>query len=191
MASFLLGLPLVVALVRARGRGARGGPRRLALAAIVVVASLDNLTWCAGIARSQRESFYLSAPEVDLLARLDAAGARGVAVAPEPLGYLLGTYTQLTPYVGHWLLTTRLAERKARVGAFLAGAAPDLPAEVEWVVVPLSTYRRLAPRLRTFAPASEEDRFMVLRRTGGGPSDPSAGLGHLEPPVHPPEPHAE
>ena len=167
MASFMFGLPFLVAVVRTARRGARGAMRRLAMAAILAIASIDNLTWCAHIARSQPQSFYLSPEEVDLLTRLDGAGVQGVAVAPYPLGYLLGTYTHLTPYLGHMLLTTRLADRNAQVEAFFAGAASDLPVEVEWLIVPASAYGRSGARLRAFAPAFTDDHFVVLRRTAG------------------------
>ena len=170
MALFMFGLTFAVAVVRAKWRGARGAVGRLALAAIVAIASIDNLAWCASIARSQSQSFYLAPEEVDLLARLDGAGVQGVALAPYPLGYLLGTYTHLTPYLGHMLLTLNLAGRNAQVEAFFAGAASDLPAEVEWLIVPVEAYGRVGPRLRAFSPASDDGHFVVLRRTSGARS---------------------
>jgi hypothetical protein len=166
MPLFLLGLPLLVAFVRTR-RCRSGARRRLALAAIVAITAVDNLTWCAQIATLQPQSFYFSDGEADLVTQLDEARLQGVALAPYPLGYLLATYTHLIPYLGHMHLTPRFGERVAKVAALFGGADAELPAEIDWMIVPHASYAWLLPRLGAFEPALRNDELLVLRRVRG------------------------
>ncbi|MGC1275283.1 MAG: hypothetical protein WBC44_16375 [Planctomycetaceae bacterium] len=161
MPLFLIGLPLLPSLVRSIRS------RLPALAASVVLTSLflagvsDNAFW---LRESTRRPFgvRLTAGQERLFDEVDQRRLAGVALAPVEFSYLLATYTQLTPYLGHMYLTPDGAEKSMRAEAFLSGTADPPP--VDWLILPRAEATRLSDRLDDFGFELATSEFIVLKR---------------------------
>ena len=137
MALFLFGIP---ALPFSPGKSVTTVRRwllRLAVAVAIVLALSDNaafLYWRTNSEFSKGNDLTLSAPERNLFSWLDSAGVRGGFLARNRiLSYLSGTYTDLTPYLGHAYLTPNIYQRMDTVRKIYSGA-PDIPREVRFVL---------------------------------------------------------
>lgn len=156
----LLGLPVLQrGLVALRGRWS---PRAFSagIVLLVLVAGFDNLVFVTSKIHFQQQPialYFLTSDERDLFERIRDEELSGVAVARDRrVGYLLATYTALTPYAGHGYNTPGFTERIGHIERLFDADEPRaIPwlNEVRYALVADEETSRLSPAaLRAWRP---------------------------------------
>jgi hypothetical protein len=172
----LLGLPVAQRML-ARALALRGG--RLLVAAALALAWLDNATWIAvQWGGSDRQGLRLAPALRDAFARLDAADERGVVVVVAPPGrkwphanFLAGTYTGLTPLLGHLHLTPGFDALSQQAGDWLRSGTvfPALDRVTVAIVAPSFDRSKLPGGPGDWEQIHANDEVIVLRRRSPAP----------------------
>lgn len=134
MPLMLLGLPVLQrALLSARVRLAPTG-FGLAMVTLIFVASFDNFVFVAAKSHWQAGEaalFLLTPDQRGMFAEIEESGLTGVTLTADArLGYLLATYTPLTPYHGHDSNTPNGPVRKGHIERYFTGMDPG---SIEWL----------------------------------------------------------
>lgn len=124
LALCLLGLPACDdALGRLRRRVPSARARTAALLVVGALLVLDNAVFLARNARSAYASFsplWMTEQDRDLFAQMRRTRLRGVFLSESyHMCYLSAVYTDVRPYLGHWILTPDFQQRRAQAVAWL------------------------------------------------------------------------
>ncbi|MCA9058348.1 MAG: hypothetical protein KDA85_07610, partial [Planctomycetaceae bacterium] len=144
MPLFLLGVPVISRWLQTLMRSGWRG--RIALTAVLLMATFDNVTFSAASIQRQlncRAGFHLDQEERVLLSFLNQRTRGEIALCDsESLNYLLPAYTDVRPWLGHHFNTPDYPIRlkqKQRVFLNASVHAGEIPAEVDVLAVRLAT----------------------------------------------------
>lgn len=176
MPLMLLGLPVVQrGLLALRGR-LTAGVFSLALVGLVMLASFDNFVFVVSRIHFQQQGlavYFLSTDQRDMLEEIQDLGLSGVTVARDQrLGYILATYTALSPYAGHGYNTPDLTQRIGHVDDLFdptaSGPIPWLN-DIQYALVTSAQERRVNPDRRASWRPVARAGDLTLYETRGNP----------------------
>jgi len=183
----LLGLPLAQRMLVRAAAPAAGVAGRLMVAAALTLTWLDNATWITlQWMAADRQDLRLAPALRDAFAHLDAAGTRGAIVVVAPPGrkwphcnFLAGTYTSLTPLLGHLHLTPGFDDLSRQAGDWLrhGGPFPALDRVNVAIVAPSFERNRLPGGSAVWDEIHSNDEVVVLRRRDQSASGSQADTG--------------
>jgi len=169
---FLIGAPSFRGLLEnAFGRAQKAGSRfpKMVAMGICLLLPLDNAVWLVhqgSIARYGLFPARLNRSTRELYDAMESAGTSGVALMPSVIDYPAGTYTNVTPYTGHWLLTPDFRKRVSLRDQFYQRGDNSVLADKSIRVLVLP---RTGPALKAISSSDwslvcETWNFLVLKR---------------------------